>query len=282
MPLCKKKLAEEMDILREISKVQEAIKQKHKSLRLGRENLERAANEYFKPVVIPLKELTAKTLTPKVEETIKVKPEEDNIPVQQEQVEDFLDTESEAPISPTVEKYLMLIDTKHWDSIYGVRKFKSFYKIGDSVISFINDEIHIGADTYRMSIGLMELLFKKNPLIGKISTSDVENYKKIVKSTNAHRKHYYPTGAIRDVNDKKYIDFIYDPEVELKHEGAGLLPSHMTARKHSRMDYVYWDDPNELVDRLRLLIASRAAGNPTHDNEIMSIIEELREAGIIY
>lgn len=49
-----------------------------------------------------------------------------------------------------------------------------------------------------------------------------------------------------------------------------------------RMDYVYWDDPNELVDRLRLLLAERAAGNPSHINEIISIIEELREAGIVY
>lgn len=48
------------------------------------------------------------------------------------------------------------------------------------------------------------------------------------------------------------------------------------------MDYVYWDDPNELVDRLRLLIAETSAGNNSHTNEIHSIIEELREANIIY
>lgn len=48
------------------------------------------------------------------------------------------------------------------------------------------------------------------------------------------------------------------------------------------MDYIYWDDPNELVDRLRLLIASQAAGNTSHTNEIFSIIEELREGEIVY
>ena len=48
------------------------------------------------------------------------------------------------------------------------------------------------------------------------------------------------------------------------------------------IDYVHWDDPNELVDRLRLLLASRAAGSNSHVNEINSIIEELREAEIIY
>ena len=48
------------------------------------------------------------------------------------------------------------------------------------------------------------------------------------------------------------------------------------------LDLRYWDDPNELVDRLRLLIAERSAGNNNHDNEIHSIIEELREAKIIF
>ncbi|EZA53516.1 hypothetical protein X777_07026 [Ooceraea biroi] len=47
------------------------------------------------------------------------------------------------------------------------------------------------------------------------------------------------------------------------------------------IDYVHWDNPNELVDRLRLLNASRQAGNNSHDNEMLSIIEELREAGLI-
>ena len=47
------------------------------------------------------------------------------------------------------------------------------------------------------------------------------------------------------------------------------------------IDYVYWDDTNELVDRLGLLVASRAADHTGHDNEIASIVEELREDGRI-
>lgn len=45
--------------------------------------------------------------------------------------------------------------------------------------------------------------------------------------------------------------------------------------------YEYYDDPNELCDRLRLLIASKGAGNTNHDQEVNSIIEELKERGII-
>ena len=65
-------------------------------------------------------------------------------------------------------------------------------------------------------------------------------------------------------------------------KGKGLLPRTMVAQPGVRQEYVFWDDPNELVERLRLLLASQAAGNSSHSNEIMSVIEELRDAGIIY
>lgn len=68
----------------------------------------------------------------------------------------------------------------------------------------------------------------------------------------------------------------------LKRTGKGLIPRYKIAQRNSHLDYVYWDDPNELVDRLRLLIAEQAAGNLSHTNEIHSIIEELREGGYIY
>jgi len=32
------------------------------------------------------------------------------------------------------------------------------------------------------------------------------------------------------------------------------------------IDYVHWDDPNELVDRMRLLETSRQAGQNAHNN----------------
>ena len=51
--------------------------------------------------------------------------------------------------------------------------------------------------------------------------------------------------------------------------------------KLQKNNFMYWDNPNELVDRLRLLLASQAAGNTSLSNEILSIFEELYEAGII-
>lgn len=49
--------------------------------------------------------------------------------------------------------------------------------------------------------------------------------------------------------------------------------------KTSSNVFTYWNDSNELVSRLRLLVSS--AGHTGHNNEIISIIEELREANVI-
>jgi len=57
--------------------------------------------------------------------------------------------------------------------------------------------------------------------------------------------------------------------------GSGIS---VRLQKHN---LVYWNDPNELVSRLRLLLTSQAAGNTGVSNEILSIYEELLEAGLI-
>ena len=50
----------------------------------------------------------------------------------------------------------------------------------------------------------------------------------------------------------------------------------------SPIDYVHWDNPNALCDRLRVLVADREHGFTGHDREIKLIIKELRAAKIIY
>lgn len=59
--------------------------------------------------------------------------------------------------------------------------------------------------------------------------------------------------------------------------GFNFIPYN--ARNH--IIYEYFDDPNELCERLRLLVSSRMAGNTNHMQEINSIIEELQELDYI-
>lgn len=66
-------------------------------------------------------------------------------------------------------------------------------------------------------------------------------------------------------------------------EGLDIQSDFMIVNKSNKApELTYWDDPNELVDRLRLILSSKTAGHSAHDNEIISIVEELREASIIY
>lgn len=57
--------------------------------------------------------------------------------------------------------------------------------------------------------------------------------------------------------------------------------SFIPYKSNNNIVYEYFDNPNELCERLRLLISSRVAGNTNHMQEINSILEELRELGCI-
>ncbi|XP_072750980.1 uncharacterized protein [Anoplolepis gracilipes] len=150
-------------------------------------------------------------------------------------------------------------------------------KKDDSII--IDDVRYIGTP------GLYELIFKRIP-DDELYTrgDDLEKYKSILLVTNAHRRDYDAQGHLKGNRGYKYKHIIAPlMSLESKNTKSGeeiSMPRAMTLT-NNMIDYVHWDDPNELVDRLRLLNASRQAGHNAHDNEIQSIIEELREAGII-
>lgn len=68
-------------------------------------------------------------------------------------------------------------------------------------------------------------------------------------------------------------------ETPQEKKGGGLESEFIPYKPNT--SYEFYDNPNELCDRLRLLIASRVAGNSNHSQEINSIIGELRESGYI-
>ena len=183
------------------------------------------------------------------------------------------DDKVENPLS----RYQQMLKNSHndIDRVFGVRERNNAYSIGDSQIHFESNSIRVGRNSYPLTNGLVELLFKKVPNEKIITTKDRNYYKNIIDTTNAHRKGFSKDGDIRLSRSRKFTSVI-SPMFKM---GGGM--TYKVARKHRRMDYVYWDDPNELVDRLRLLVAEEAAGNNNHENEIISILEELREGGYI-
>lgn len=169
---------------------------------------------------------------------------------------------------------------------------------------------------YEGTPGLYELLFKQTPV--RYTNKDLENYMEILDKSAAYRRNYDPTQQILGTTNSKYVTIIRpylvkkkiltvqavksigQPSVSRNRSMSTstslnvsrLPPPAPVTRSKKKLggfmnfsdkdvDYVYFDNPNELVDRLRLLIASQMAGHTGHHNEIMSIVEELREAKII-
>ena len=179
-------------------------------------------------------------------------------------------------------------DKKIIDSNFGVRKrYRELY-IGDAPFEFDDEFLHIKKRKYPRTRGIIELLFKHEPDMSVVNSHDLNHYGQIVGLTNAHRKSYRADGDLCNINSEKYQNIISKLALTPRTPHAGgKLPQYMIANREKlktkgNIDYIYWDDPNELVDRLKLLLASQNAGNFSHNNEIISIIEELKEGGVIY
>jgi hypothetical protein len=168
---------------------------------------------------------------------------------------------------------------------FGVRTERGRLMLGSSSVHLTNKKLQVNGRILNLTPGLKELLLKKVPDLRVITDEDKHNYKILLVETNAHRRDFNPNKQIKSNKGKKYLHIIKPlfkltkprtNSTESCTKGKGL-PILKNVKKDT--NYVYWDDPNELVDRLKLLIASRDAGNTGLDNEIISIIEELHEAG---
>lgn len=187
------------------------------------------------------------------------------------------------------------------DTTYGVRLVGGLYMMGKNTVQFIDNDIVINDVTYKGTEGLYELLFKKKP--EGFTKNDLETYSAILKQTLAHKKRYVQTAPINANKGFKYttiIKTLFPPPHLLTIPTSRSSSSSSDASSPrfgiptsvgnglqwkneilNHIDYVHWNDPNELVVRLQLLMASKMAGHTSHDNEIIAIEEELREAKII-
>lgn len=179
-------------------------------------------------------------------------------------------------------------DEREIDYTYGVHyeQLSDKWVLGNTPFTIDGSDIIINNVKHKGTPGLYELIFMKIP--SGYKDKDVEAYRKIMEETNLYKQRFETQGRVKSNKGYKYVNII-KPILEstpvgktrgrrLKSwAGAGIM-----SYNEKPLEYVYWNDAVELVRRLRLLWASKQAGNNNHNNEIQSIIEELREEGIIY
>jgi hypothetical protein len=255
----KKKCQDSDKIKRDIIVNAKTIRQKFKKLMMAKMQEEDELNRKYQPIVQPLNKLIA------MNENLRIENRED-VPINEE-----------VPADPTVTRYLYLFNSKpnkkSLDNVYGIRSAHSQWYLGNSNVSFINDHIQCNDEKVKATEGLLELLFMKKPNAALYDENDLKNYKKLILMTSAHKQGYDPNNQRLSSRALKYKHIIKPLFENGERTGSGMLVNVPR--------YEYWDDPNELVERLRLLLGSQASGNNSHRNEILSIVEELREANII-
>ena len=104
----------------------------------------------------------------------------------------------------------------------------------------------------------------RNPNKDLYNPIDFENYKRILIETDAIRSEKNPN-RVKSAKAAKWSLVKPIWEVVKKGKGVTVIPS----------------DPNTLLDRLDLLLASQAAGHTGVRNELTSICDELKRQGVI-
>jgi len=267
-------------ILTDIIQARANIKQKYNALKTGRFETEALINNTFSSIIEPLSEIrsnTKKKPFPAVPTSLPPPPT--SVP----DVDSIRDRFSAPTLQPPPTTYSDLnARFGPWtkpvlDKIYGPVKLSGgVFKLGDKELQFFDNEIHVEGDTrtYPVTRGIVDLLFLKSPESEKYTQADLNTYKSILTQTSVHRT----SDGLRIRKSKgrksEIISKLFSRKSNII-KGAGIS---MRLQKHN---ITYWNDPNELVDRLRLLYSSLAAGNTGVRNEIISICEELVEAKIL-
>ena len=180
------------------------------------------------------------------------------------------------------EYFLKLITgSKTVDHNYGVRVDGDSWMLGSEHVTIDGDDLIIGGKIYKGTRGLYDLIFMNNPDPYVFTQEDLDNYALILKETNSHRINYSQLERVKSNKGRKYKNIIapivaresqiVEPMDTVNKSGRGIEVIN------NKPSVIYFDDPNELVERLKILIASRNAGNTGHANEINAIIEELYE-----
>lgn len=185
-----------------------------------------------------------------------------------------------------------------YDTIYGIRidPHTNKLQMGNSEVRFSNGNITLWCGKKKLGVypgspRLYDIIFLKSPPIlnsDEVDISDEESqiYGEILNRTKAPYKHYDLRNGLRNSNSKKFHKIIKPLASTALRSRSGLgLAVHLPTQKlytNRSVDYVYWNKPKELVDRLRLLWSAKIAGNNNVNNEIVNLVQELREEKIVY
>ena len=276
-------------IVKEYLELKKKIRSNFLSERVGEQQLQTDLSKFYKPITETQKATTREItegLKPVREGLETIRKEVHDIPgivsdmeavkkygqEKQEEEEEEEEEEDKEKFGITPKYFL---DQDDNDEIFGIRKVKSRYYIGNKRVTFEDDDIIIKETGRKFSgtPGLWGLITSKNPDKDLIdwTKDDRNNYDKLMLITNALHKDYNQRKGPRSNKGVKWKNILstiwFNKEPKKGYEGSGVV--------------VIPSDPNALLERLDLLLASQEAGHTGVRNELVSICDELKRQGVL-
>ena len=168
------------------------------------------------------------------------------------------------------------LNKKYRDETFGIRRKKGHHYIGNKHVIVEDDDIIIKETGERFvgTSGLWGLITSKNPDKEGIdwTKKDYASYRRLMLKTNALHRGDNPNNPNPKSSGSYKWKYILSPiwfneEPKKGYEGSGVV--------------VIPSDPNALLERLDLLLASQEAGHTGVRNELVSICDELKRQGVL-
>ena len=207
--------------------------------------------------------------------------------------------EEKKDVGSLAKNYLAYATGKKSDRTFGIYPDENNkLKIGSERIIVKGNDIKIGDKIYPGTPGLWELIVSKELPKVKTTEEDYNNYAKILIQTNAIYQGNNPginkPKSSKGDKWKKLISPIWE-EIKPKPEGKGGKGKGGKGKggkgKGGEEDpepstsgtglTILPNDPNALIERFDLLLASQNAGHTGVRNELVSIFDELKRQGVI-
>ena len=263
-------------IVKEYLELKKKIKSNFLSERIGEQQLQTDLSKFYKPITETQK-ATAREITEglkpiregieKLPEAIQKTKEEE-----EDEEEDFdEDREDKESVGDLAYVFFIRPDI---DTNFGIYKEGDHHFIGDRhVIIEDNNIIFPNDETIKPTRGLWDLITSKNPK--NYTDEEYNKYKYLMLKTNAiHKgnnpyniraKGNYKGGKWKNIVSPIWKEIMKNMGEEYKGKGVVVIPS----------------DPNALLERLDLLLASQKAGHTGVRNELVSICDELKRQGVL-
>ena len=144
---------------------------------------------------------------------------------------------------------------------------KQANKENKKVLTIAYNNIVVDGEKFRGTPGLWELIMEERPR--NFTREDMDEYKDFLKKTNALHHNFNPKNPNpRSSRSGKLIKLLSPIWHEMGgYEGEGIV--------------IMSSDPNALLERLDLLLASQKAGHTGVGNELVSICDELKRQGVL-